>query len=187
MARKVDWIVTEIDGKIASVAADYRHFAQLAAKIAQMSPSAVSSVRTHKVATEQLPDLSVGTRWEDLYLIGTKFQISVWRQLFDLSHGEKDPALMSYTDFAALCGNPQGVRPVAHAVAINPVAYIIPCHLIIPKESMDKGREIRDAARETTLFKGSDLYLLDTLDVGEYAYGPVLKRELIKLSLSPKG
>ena len=51
----------------------------------------------------------------------------------------------------------------------------------------ETGREIRDAARETTLFKGSDLYLLDTLDVGEYAYGPVLKRELIKLSLSPKG
>ena len=184
MARKIEWIVTEIDGKIASVAADYRHFARLAGKIAQMPPSAVSTVRTRKISTEELVDLSTRTHWEDLYLLGTPFQTTVWKTLFDLTHGEKAPALLSYTDFAALCGNPQGVRPVAHAVAINPVAFIIPCHLIIPKESTDRGREIRDAARETTLFKGSDLYLLDTIDVGEFAYGPEIKRELIKLSLS---
>lgn len=184
MARKIEWIVTEIDGKIASVAADYRHFARLAGKIAQMAPSAVSTVRTRKISTEELVDLSSRTHWEDLYLLGTPFQTAVWKTLFDLTHGEKAPALLSYTDFAALCGNPQGVRPVAHAVAINPVAFIIPCHLIIPKESTDRGREIRDAARETTLFKGSDLYLLDTIDVGEFAYGPEIKRELIKHSLS---
>jgi hypothetical protein len=34
-----------------------------------------------------------------------------------------------------------------------------------------------------TLFKGSDVYLLDSIDVGEYAYGKELKRELIKLQL----
>ena len=180
----MDWIVTEIDGKIASVAADYRHFAQLAARIAEMPPTAVASVRTRKIDQAELEKLSARTRWEDLYLIGTRFQLSVWKTLFDLTHGEAAPSLLSYTEFAARCGNPQGVRPVAHVVAINPVAFIIPCHLIIPKESTDKGREIRDTARETTLFKGSDLYLLDTIDVGEYAYGPDLKRELIKRTLS---
>ena len=29
-----EWIITEIDGKIASIAADYRHFAEIAAKVA---------------------------------------------------------------------------------------------------------------------------------------------------------
>ena len=47
---------------------------------------------------------------------------------------------------------------------------------------MDKARSIRRSA-EQTLFKGTDLYLLDSLDVGEYAYGPSLKRELIRRNL----
>ena len=95
---------------------------------------------------------------------------------------ELEPRLYSYSEFAALCGNPQGVRSVAHAVAINPITYVFPCHLIIPKESLDKAREIR-AVAESTLFKGSDLYLLDSIDVGEYAYGPETKRELIQRHL----
>ena len=66
---------------------------------------------------------------------------------------------------------------------MNPVAYVIPCHLIVPKESIDRIREIRRSA-EATLFRGSDLYLLDTIDVGEYAYGPAAKLELIKKQLS---
>ena len=114
-------------------------------------------------------------RWEDFRLFGTKFQLKVWKQLFDL-----EPRLYSYTELATLCDNPLGVRSVAHAVAINPVVYLIPCHLIVPKESMDKARDIRATAQDT-LFKGSDLYLLDSLDVGEYAYGPIVKREFIKI------
>ena len=78
--------------------------------------------------------------------------------------------------------NPLGVRAVAHAVAMNPVAYVIPCHLIVPKESMDKVNDIRATAL-STLFKGSDLYLLNSIEVGEYAYGSEIKRELIKLQL----
>ena len=46
-------------------------------------------------------------------------------------------------------------------------------------------RAIRSRAEETTLFKGRDLYLLDTIDVGEYAYGPAVKRTLIKRQLAP--
>ena len=172
-----EWIVTEIDGKIASISADYRHFAEIAAKVAQLPPKSVGTIATHKITTEDLTAMAGTVRWEDFHLFGTKFQQGVWKKLFEL-----DPHLYSYTDFAALCDNPLGVRSVAHAVAINPVAYLIPCHLIIPKESMDKAREIR-AVAESTLFKGSDLYLLDSIDVGEYAYGPETKRELIKRHL----
>ena len=172
-----EWIVTEIDGRIASVSADYGHFAQIAAKVAQLPPSSVGAVSTHKISTEELVALSGRVQWEDFRLFGTKFQLRVWETLFRL-----EPRLYSYTDLAVLCGNPQGVRPVAHAVAVNPVAYLIPCHLIVPKESMDKARDIR-ATAQSTLFKGSDLYLLDSIDVGEYAYGSETKRELVKIHL----
>ena len=76
----------------------------------------------------------------------------------------------------------RGVRAVAHAVACNPVAYIIPCHLVVPKESIDKILRIRSIA-EKTIFKGSDLYLLDSIDVGGYEYGPDLKRRAIEKQL----
>ena len=166
-----EWIITEIDGKIASIAADYRHFAEIAAKVAQLPPTSVDVITTQKVSTDELIAMAGTLTWEDFRLFGTKFQLGVWKTLFEL-----EPRLYSYSEFAALCGNPQGVRSVAHAVAINPITYIFPCHLIIPKESMDKAREIR-AGAESTLFKGSDLYLLDSIDVGEYAYGTETKRD----------
>ena len=172
-----EWIVTEIDGQIASISAEYRHFADIAAKVAQLPPKSVGSISTHKITTEALIAMAETVRWDDFRLFGTKFQLKVWKQLFEL-----EPHLYSYTDLATLCDNPLGVRSVAHAVAMNPVVYLIPCHLIIPKESMDKAREIR-ATAESTLFKGSDLYLLDSIDVGEYAYGPEIKREFIKRHL----
>ena len=174
-----EWIVTEIDGKIASVSADYRHFARLAAKVAELPVSQVDGVSTRKIPTEELVAWAGTVRWEDFRLFGTPFQQRVWKQLFDL-----EARLYSSSELAALCENPQGVRAVAHAVAGNPVAYLIPCHLIIPKESMDKARAIRATAQSTTLFKGSDLYLLDSIDVGEYEYGSETKRELIKLQLN---
>ena len=91
--------------------------------------------------------------------------------------------LLSYSDFAELCNNKAGVRAVAHAIGLNPVSVIIPCHLVVPKESIDRIREIRRRA-ESTIFKGEDLcldsILSDTaIDFGEYAQGKELKRILI--------
>lgn len=176
------WIVTEIDGKIASIAADYRDFKRIAAEIATLPPESIGSVGTRKISTEELKEANQFLTWEDLRLFGTDFQKGVWKALYDLSHSEEELRLYSYSELAAKVGNPLGVRAVAHAVAINPVAYIIPCHLIVPKESMDRVNDIRATAL-ATLFKGSDIYLLDSIDVGEYAYGSALKRELIKMQL----
>ncbi len=178
------WIVTRVDGKIASVSMNYAQLARIAGKIAGQNPSLVSSVSTEKVSTAALVELARTTRLEDLALYGSAFQKKVWEKLFSLNHsdGNYTPSrkLFSYTDFAALCDNPSGVRAVAHAVACNPVAFIIPCHLIIPKESMDRIAEIQASAK-STLFEGRDLYLLDAVDVGEYAQGKAIKRSLIAL------
>ena len=172
-----EWIVTEIDGKVASIATDYRHLAHIGAEVAALPASEIGSVGTRKISTEELMEFSKFLTWDDLILFGTPFQLKVWKTLYHLPR-----KLYSYSEIAALAENPQGVRPVAHAIAYNPVAFVIPCHLVIPKEAMDKARDIR-AVAESTLFKGSDLYLLDSIDVGEYAYGPETKRELIKRHL----
>ena len=177
----MEWIVTEIDGKIASVAAGYERFARIAGEVAKLPPESVGRVSTRKISTEELLEMDKSVRKEDLRLFGTDFQKMVWDALFDLSHGAQ-PKLYSYSEFAELIGQPRSVRQVAHVVASNPIVYILPCHLIVPKETMDRAREIyADAAK--TLFKGSDIYLLDTIDVGEYAYGPELKRFFIKRQL----
>lgn len=174
---KTKWIVTEIDGKIASISTDYRHLKTIGAALAELPPESIGSVTTRKISTAELAAMKPA--WEDLRLFGTPFQLKVWKTLFDIPRTR----IYSYSELAALADNPQGVRPVAHAVAINPVAWVIPCHLIVPKETLDKAKEIRETAQKT-LFKGQDLYLLDSIDVGEFAYGADIKRELIKLQLA---
>ena len=183
-----DWIVTYVDGKIASVTRDFKAFADIARAVAQMpSSSAPSEMHSGRITTDELLMMATTLRWEDLRLFGTKFQKSVWKQLFDLVHGPEGTyhpplGLYSYSDFASICSNP-GVRSVAHAVALNPVTFVIPCHLIVPKETIDKINEIEAGAKDS-LFKGEDLYLLDTIDVGQYSAGsPDLKRWFIAAQL----
>ncbi len=97
----------------------------------------------------------------------------------DTREGSGNPYshLLSYTDFARLCGNEPGTRAVAHAVALNPVAVIIPCHLIVPKETIDRINRIEKAVAPT-LF-GSYILATASLDFGAYRYGPDLKKSLI--------
>ncbi len=63
----------------------------------------------------------------NLLLKGTNFQVNVWRALLRIPEGR----VVSYQDIAALIGRPKAFRAVANAVAINPVAYLIPCHRVI--------------------------------------------------------
>ncbi|MBN1930423.1 MAG: methylated-DNA--[protein]-cysteine S-methyltransferase [Desulfobacterales bacterium] len=62
-----------------------------------------------------------------LLLKGTNFQVNVWRALLTIPKGN----LISYQDIAVYIGNPKAFRAVAHAIAVNPVAYLIPCHRVI--------------------------------------------------------
>ena len=108
----------------------------------------------------------------------------------ELPERKQATRLVSYSDFAELCQNRAGVRAVAHAIGLNPVSVIIPCHLVIPKEGIDKIREIHNRA-QSTIFKGDDLcigsILADTaIDFGEYALGKSMKRELIIREITEK-
>lgn len=181
------WVVVRIDGKIASVSTDYKALADIAARIAAQKSPAYARICAETVDFDHVWELRRSTAWEDLLLFGTDFQKKVWRKLFGLREESRPPHLISYSDFADLCQNKAGVRAVAHAIGLNPVSVIIPCHLVIPKESIDKIAAIQKRA-EATIFKGDDLCMksiLDnnSIDFGEYALGKRLKRELIKMEL----
>lgn len=196
------WIIVRIDGKIASISTDYRQLAAITAKLALSTPAdtkaykgiaaATQKICADTVSFEEVWNIRQTARWDDMMLFGTDFQKKVWRKLYDLTHEEdgspKNPELICYSDFAELCRNRAGVRAVAHAIGLNPVSVIIPCHLVIPKEAIDKMREINRKA-ETTIFKGDDLCIEsilkdESIDFGEYALGRGLKRELIRMELS---
>lgn len=186
------WIIVRVDEKIAAISTDYRQLAAISARLAKDPKTAYGSVTATAVEFEEIWKLRQDASWDDLLLFGTEFQKKVWRKLFDLTHSDqsdgKQGKLISYSDFAELCQNRAGVRAVAHAIGLNPIAVLIPCHLVIPKESIDKMKEINRKA-ESTIFKGDDLCLSSILkekgiDLGEYALGRKLKRELIQLEHS---
>lgn len=200
------WVVVRIDGKIAAISTDYRLLAEISSRLAEESKKAskgqkriFGEIAATSVSTTDILELRQTLKWEDLMLFGTEFQKKVWRMLWKLTHSEDGddgdvaehaadiPHLICYSDFAEMCQNRAGVRAVAHAIGLNPVSVVIPCHLIIPKEAIDKIKEIQKKA-ETTIFKGDDLCIDSILsdpaiDLGEYALGRDLKRELIRHDL----
>jgi len=62
-----------------------------------------------------------------LDLVGTDFQLSVWRQLLTIPYGET----RSYAQIAEAIGRPTAVRAVGAANGSNPVAIVVPCHRVI--------------------------------------------------------
>ena len=192
------WIIVRIDGKIAAVSTDYRLLAQisghLAAQAARKPGQKVlyGEISATAADFDEIWRLRQEVQWDDLMLFGTDFQKKVWRMLFDLTHDADgralEPRMICYSDFAELCQNKAGVRAVAHAIGLNPIAVVIPCHLVVPKETIDKIREIQKKA-ESTIFKGDDLCINSLLrekgiDFGEYALGRKIKKELIQLEHS---
>ena len=193
------WIIVRIDGKIAAISTDYRLLAEITARIDSSTRSGKRVNQKNNLPYQKISAETAGfddiwklrqeASWDDLLLFGTDFQKKVWRKLFDLTHQKDNAArLISYSDFAELCQNRAGVRAVAHAIGLNPVSVVIPCHLVIPKESIDKMKEINKKA-EATIFKGVDLCLSSilkngTIDFGNYASGPAMKRRLIGLELT---
>lgn len=184
------WIVVRIDGKIAAVSTDYRALAGITSRLAAQKHHIYNKVCAETVDFDYIWELRVKTKWEDLMLFGTDFQKRVWRKLWEMVRTENETGqvqrkadLMSYSDFADLCQNRAGVRAVAHAIGLNPVSVIIPCHLVIPKETIDRISDIHKKA-QSTIFKGDDLCLDSLLqekgvDFGEYSLGRELKRQLI--------
>jgi methylated-DNA-[protein]-cysteine S-methyltransferase len=60
-------------------------------------------------------------------LIGTKFQIKVWKAIKKIPKGET----RSYKEIAIFIGKPNTSRAVANACGKNPYPISIPCHRVI--------------------------------------------------------
>lgn len=194
------WVVVRVDGKIASVSTDYSGLADTARILSSRKNLEYKEICATVVSDEEIWKLRKNVLFDDLVLFGSPFRKKIWKALFSLTHPLKEETggevevpeggvgggievspgvrMMSYSDFAQYCGCPAGVRAVAHAVGMNPLPVLIPCHLIVPKETMDRIKELRRNA-EQTLFKGEDLFPFRIMDYGEYALGRDLKRDLV--------
>ena len=210
MKRTQEWVVVRIDERIAAISTDYAALAAITAKLAQQKSPAYKKITAETIGCDEVWEIRKRATWEDLMLFGTDFQKKVWKKLWGLTHPQTEDTMqtesrteetgrqeqtggtkrqvISYSDFAEFCENRAGVRAVAHAIGLNPIPVVIPCHLVVPKESIDRIREIQRKA-EATIFKGADLCLSSilsdtTIDFGEYSLGKSLKRDLISLDLA---
>jgi AraC family transcriptional regulator of adaptative response/methylated-DNA-[protein]-cysteine methyltransferase len=86
---------------------------------------------SHFIALEkQLKEYFAGTRKDfnlPIHLIGTDFQLRVWRGLLQIPYGET----RSYKKQSIFLGDEKAIRAVARANGENGLAIIIPCHRVI--------------------------------------------------------
>lgn len=80
----------------------------------------IDALDQHLAGAGPRPDLP-------LHLMGTAFQLSVWRFLSTLKTREK----VSYADVAKGIAKPTAYRAVANACGANNVAVLIPCHRVL--------------------------------------------------------
>ena len=180
---RTKWHIAEVNGKLASISTGFRRFGNLVADILKRCPDGIDDIRYRTVDFDVIRNLKSTVIWDDIILFGTPFQINVWKHLYALTHYGNHAAILSYSDFAKICGSPSGTRAVAHAVGLNPLPVIIPCHLIVPKESAERIDLIERNASET-LFKEEGLEPFANIDLGEFSLGKEFKRELISLEFS---
>ena len=65
----------------------------------------------------------------NLHIIGSSFQIKVWRALLQIQAGQ----VVTYSEVAAEIEQPSSVRAVGTAIGCNPISFLIPCHRVIQK------------------------------------------------------
>jgi methylated-DNA-[protein]-cysteine S-methyltransferase len=65
-------------------------------------------------------------------LLGTPFQVLVWRGLMEIPYGQ----VISYNELANRIGNPNSPRAVGNAVGANPIPIIVPCHRVVSSRGL---------------------------------------------------
>ena len=77
-------------------------------------------------------------------LLGTKFQIKVWKYLTSIPKG----SIRTYKQVAIAIKCPKAARAVANACAKNPYAPKIPCHRVIRSDGGLGGYSGRGGIRQ---------------------------------------
>ena len=81
-------------------------------------------------AAQQLREFFRGQRFAfdvPLDLIGTPFQLEVWKALTRIPYGRTS----SYRDIAEAVNRPRGFQAIGQANTRNPIPVIVPCHRVI--------------------------------------------------------
>ena len=65
-------------------------------------------------------------------LIGTTFQVKIWKYLMKIPFG----SVKTYSQVAKAIGKPLAVRAVANAIGKNPFPIKIPCHRVIRSDGL---------------------------------------------------
>ena len=60
-------------------------------------------------------------------LVGTDFEIKVWKEILKIPKG----GVRTYKEIANILKNPKSARAVANACGKNPYAPTVPCHRVI--------------------------------------------------------
>lgn len=97
---------------------------------AEMGVSSLYIPEVMRTCITQLDEYFGGIRRSfdlPLYIKGTIFQESVWRELLMIPYGQT----ISYKQLAERVGNPKACRAVGSANGKNPLALFIPCHRVI--------------------------------------------------------
>jgi len=63
----------------------------------------------------------------NIVMIGTDFEVRVWRTLLKIPMGRAT----TYSDLAAHIGSPNASRAVGAAVGKNPISFVVPCHRVL--------------------------------------------------------
>lgn len=80
-------------------------------------------------------------------LVGSAFQVKVWRALLEIPFGE----IASYGDIADMIGQPEAVRAVGTAVGQNPVSWAVPCHRVTRRGGAIGGYHWGEAVKRVLL------------------------------------
>lgn len=88
----------------------------------------VETGKQSPVSIAQIVESVKGNGGLELAPIGTPFQQKVWKRLLDIPVS----TTTTYGEIAASLGSPNKARAVGTAVAANPIAWLIPCHRVVP-------------------------------------------------------
>ncbi len=85
-------------------------------------PEAVRGPLERYFAGEPLDPAALPVR-----LVGTRFQRRVWEALRRVPRGQ----VRTYGGLAADVGSPRATRAIGTAMALNPIAIVVPCHRVV--------------------------------------------------------